>query len=338
MTQTNLQELLFERIVASYPRRIDAVEALMEILHLGKDPIYRRLRGDTFLSPPELTTLALHYRISIDALIVGASDNVVCDFNAFSRKVVGFTDFLEDFIQNLSQIRRLPNAHFYYATVEIPVLTYNFIPELICFKLYVWGRTTWNLEYLRDRPFDFELVTAPVSRLSQTLLDQYIALNSTELWSVNIVDNTLAQIEYHTYSGGFRYPQEAVVLCDKLLEWAAHMKSIAAVGKKFRIGEKPEHGSGQIQVFHNEMIHTNNTALITSDAGKSIFSAYCNPNFIKSTDPKLCDYTEEWFGNVIAKSNPITQSAEKTRDWFFREMTKKIERVKQRLQAYIDEN
>jgi len=334
----NLQLQLFEIIQSRYPRRVDAVEDLMQILNLGKDPVYRRLRNDTFLSPQELTTLALHYRISLDALVVGQSDNVVCNFNTFSKRVTGFSDYLENFISDLEQVRRLPNAHFFYASVEVPVLTYNFLPELICFKLYVWGRTTWNLEFLRNRQFEFSLITPPVIRLSEQLLDLYVSLDSTELWSVNIMDNTLAQIEYHTYSGGFRDPQDAIVLCEKLSAWAAHLKSVTASGKKFKIGDKPESGRGTVRVYHNEMVHTNNTALITSDVGKAIYSAYCNPNFIKSTDPRLCDYTEEWFGNVLAKSSPITHSSEKNRDWYFRELTKKIERVKTRIQLHIDEN
>jgi hypothetical protein len=52
----------------------------------------------------------------------------------------------------------------------------------------------------------------------------------------------------------------------------------------------------------------------------------------------LCDYTDDWFKNVIAKSSPLTQSSEKTRDWFFRELTRKIERVKQRILLHIEEN
>jgi len=338
MLQKNLQDQLLEMIQLRYPRRADAVEDLMRLLNLGKDPIYRRLRGDTFLSPPELTTLALHYRISLDALVVGQSDNVVCNFNAFSKRVTGFSDYLEDFIADLEQVRRLPNAHFFYASVEIPVLTYCFLPELISFKLYIWGRTTWNLEFLRQRKFNFDLVTLPVIRLSQTLANLYISMESTELWSVNIMDNTLAQIEYHVYSDGFQNPQDALLLCDKLMEWAAHLKAVATAGKKFNLGEKPENGHGSIRIYYNEMVHTNNTALITSDVGKMAYSAYCNPNFIKSTDPRLCAYTEDWFGNVVTKSTPISQGSEKSRDWFFRELTKKVERVKARIHLYIDEN
>lgn len=338
MTRPDLQESLFERILARFPRRTDAVDALCDILHLAKDPVYRRLRGDTFLSPTELATLAAHFRISLDALVTGETDHVLCSFNAFSNKVATFEDYLGGFLDDFEQIRRLPNPHLYYASTEVPVFTYSLFPELISFKLYIWGRTTWNLEYLRQRPFDFDLVTHPVIRLSQAVLKHYLSLNSTELWSVHLVDNTLAQIEYHVYSGGFRNPADAILLCEKTADWVAHMRAMAETGRKFNTDEKPENGRGIFNLYHNEMIYANITALVTSDVGRTVYSAFCNPNFLSSTDPKLCDYTESWFGQVLARSNLISQSSEKSRDWFFRELTKKIDRVKQRLLLHAEEN
>lgn len=337
MIEVNIQERFLELILERYPRRADAVEKLSELLNCGKDSVYRRLRGDTLLSPQELGLLANYYSISLDELIFGPSDRVVCTFNAFSKQIKGYEQYLEDFIDDLKKIRRLPDPHFYYASVEIPLLTYSFFEELISFKLYVWGRTTWNLNFLKDRPFDFQLFTAPMRRLNEELLEHYIALQSTEIWSVNIVDNTLAQIEYHVYSGGFSNPKDALLLCDRLHDWANHLKAMATAGKKFAANEKPESGRGVLQVYHNEMVHTNNTALITSDLGKFVYTSFCNPNFIKSSDHKLCSYTEDWFHIVISKSNPITLSAEKSRDWFFKELTKRIDRVKNRIQLHLDE-
>jgi hypothetical protein len=338
MSNPSLQDQLFEIILHRYPRRVDAVDDLCQLLNLAKDPVYRRLRGDTFLPPDELSLLARHFGISLDALVMGASDNVVCNFNAFSRKIKDFSDYLVGFNAEFEQIHRMPNTHLYYASAELSVFTYNFFPELISFKLYIWGRTTWNLESVRDRQFSLDLVTPPIIRLSQELLGHYLRLNSTELWTAQIMDITLAQIEYHVYSGGFRDPKEAIVLIDKLYAWALHMKAMAHAGKKFNIGEKPEHGRGDFNLYYNEMVYTNITALITSDIGRMVYSAFCTPNFLRSTDAKLCNYTEEWFASITAKSTRFSGESEKLRDWFFRDVTQKIERRKQKLLLYMEEN
>lgn len=336
MTQPGLQEQLFEQILGRYPRKSDAVEALCHLLHTTKDPVYRRLRGDTVLSPEEVTLLARYYQISLDSLIFNQTDTVVCNFNAFSRPISSFEDYLSTFLTDFEQLRRLPNVHFYYASAEIPVMTYNFFPELICFKLYIWGRTTWNLGYLHQRPFDFDLLTPPAQRLSKTILDHYLGIPGTELWSLNIADNTLAQIEYHVHAGGFRQPADALLLCDKLLEWAAHMKKMAESGRKFTYGGAPSDTAAPLHLYQNEIVYTNNTALLTSDLGNAVYSAFSNPNFFKSTDARLCTYMQDWFASVIAKSNLISQSNEKQRDWFFQGLSKKIERVKQQISTHLE--
>lgn len=338
MLQPTLQDQLFEIILRRFARRVDAVDALCELLNLAKDPIYRRLRGDTFLSPQELALLAKHYRISLDDLIIGQSNNVLCDYNAFSRKITSFSDYLATMNADFEHIHRMPNAHLFYASAELPVFTYSLFPELIAFKLYGWARTTWNMEWLKDRQFSFDIISQPVIRESQTMLKHYLTLPSTELWTAQIMDNSLAQIEYHLYARGFKDPQEALILIDRLQDWTSHMKAVTIAGRKFNIDEKPEHGRGQFQLFYNEMVYANITALITSDLGRLAYTAYCTPNFLKSTDDRLCDYTQNWFDSITAKSTALTHAADKNRDWFFREIAQKVERRKQRILLYIEDN
>lgn len=337
MLQPSIQDQLFELILSRFARRADAVDELSQLLNLAKDPIYRRLRGDTFLSPQELSLLSQHYRISLDALIAGQSNNVVFDYNAFSNKITSFSDYLTTMNADFERIHKMPNAHLYYASAELPVFTYSLFPELMAFKLYGWARTTWNLEWLRDRQFSFDLITQPVIRESQTMLQHYLTLPSTELWTAQIMDNTLAQIEYHVYAGGFRDPKEALVLIDRLQEWTTHMKAVTTAGRKFNVDENPELGRGKFQLFYNEMVYANIAALITSDVGRLAYTAYCTPNFLKSTDTRLCDYTQNWFESITSKSTALTHAADKNRDWFFREIGQKVERRKARILLHIEE-
>ncbi|MCB9343885.1 MAG: hypothetical protein R3A50_02795 [Saprospiraceae bacterium] len=338
MLNPTLQDQVFELILNNYPRRADAVEDICQLLNLAKDPVYRRLRGETYLPPSELSLLCRHYGISLDAIIHHESNNVICSFNAFTRRINDFSEYLNGFVEEFEQIHNLKDPHLHYASAELSVFTYNFFPEIISFKLYIWGRTTWNLVSVRDRQFSLDLVTPPIIRLSQEVLNQYIRINSTELWTAQIMDNTLAQIEYHVYSGGFRDPKEALILVDKLSEWSKHMKLMAAAGKKFNIGEKAELGRGDFNLFYNEMVYTNITALISAEEQQMVYSAFCTPNFLRSTDKRLCGYTNDWFNGIFSKSSRFSGEAEKLRDWYFREMDMKIARQRQRIERYIEEN
>jgi hypothetical protein len=333
----DFQERFFDIILSRYERRAEAVDALCRILNTTRDPVYRRLRGDTLLTPQEISLLALHFNISIDRLVFGQSSKLVCTFKPISSKVRDFADYLTDFIADFEIIRRLPNAHMFNASAEIPVLACTYFPELVAFKLYVWGRNTWDFEYLRDRAFSFDLVDEPVLRLIKGVQDHYNSMDSTELLSISTVDMTLAQVEYLVYSHGFRNGQEALTLCDKLTEWTAHLKAMATSGRKFAVGSNASERAAQFNLYHNEIFYTTNICHVRSDLGPATYFTYNGPNFLRTTDDKFCAFTEDWFGVVMAKSNPMSQVSERTREWFFKEITKKIDRVRQRIALHLAE-
>lgn len=329
----NLQTRLFEKILEQYPRKSLAIEALEELLSVGKDAIYRRFRGDTFLTPSELEILAKAYKISLDKLVFTNSNEVMVSFNAFEQPTQSFHKFVANIHQQIKRLNELPNPHFYYASHEIPVFHYMYFPELICFKFYVWGVTSWGFEYLKDQDFSFDLMPHPVRELCEKSIELYNRVPTTELWSLGIVDNTLNQIEYVATVDRFQNPSDGLLLCDKLLQLVQHMKTMAENGKKHAVETKPHEGSVEFNLYHNELVSTNNMMLVNSNSGRYLVATFCNPNFFRTMDEKLCDYTEEWMERIISQSNSISTHSAKSRDWFFKRLEKKIKAVRSRIEV-----
>ena len=65
-----------ETILGKFSKKSKAVDELSELLQVGKDAVYRRLRGDTVLAPEEMKVLARHFQISIDDFIFEDSNSV----------------------------------------------------------------------------------------------------------------------------------------------------------------------------------------------------------------------------------------------------------------------
>lgn len=331
-----LQDQFLEAVLSQYPKRSVAVDALSEMLGTGKDAIYRRLRGDTLLTPDELQLLARAFNISLDALVFDQSDKVFFSYSFFEKPVDSFRTYLTGIFQYLEQASKQAKARVYYASAEIPFFYYCFFPELIAFKLYVWGRTIWGFDYLRNRPFDFEILPYSDLQLAEQCLLFYRDLPSTEHWSMNMVDFTLSQIEYHVISGAFKNGEDALVLCDRLLDLTQHLQAMAEHGRKFVINRPPDTApENSFELYHNEMVYSNNTILVCSDQGKMLFTTYSNPNFLRSTDQKICDYTENWFIQMGSKSERISQQSEKTRAWFFNVLKRRIEQARSRIELQI---
>ncbi|MEO1517633.1 MAG: hypothetical protein AAFV95_21595 [Bacteroidota bacterium] len=330
---TRLQQQLLETILSKYAKKATAVEELSQILAIGKDAVYRRLRGDTLLTPDELGLLSRQFKISLDALVFENTDTVFFTFNRFSKTSKNFEEFLWNFLEEMERASKLPDYRFYYASAELPLFQSMFVPELIAFKMFIWGRTVLDFGFIQEASFSFDLIPLPLMQLTEKMLSIYIRLPSTELWSQNIIDNTLNQFEYHLSSGSFKRPEDALLLCDKLSELIDHMQLMARHGRKMALGATPSETSGSsFDLYHNEMVHTNNTILATTTTGNVLYTTLSNPNFLKSSDPQICEFMEDWFQKVIVKSNSISMQSERSREWFFNRLRKKIERSRHRME------
>jgi Helix-turn-helix len=338
MQQLNkLQLYLFEEILTRFPRRPDAVDALSKLLNIGPDAIYRRMRGDSSLSSDEITLLAKKFNVSLDKFIFQQSDSVVFTFNPFSHKVRSFEDYLKGIEVDLDMMIKLPDIKIMDAWTEIPFFYYIYFPELFSFKFYVWGRTIWHFEYLQTRKFTLDIIPVPVIHQAQKILERYRKIPSTQLWSLSIVDNTLTQIEYHVNSGSFEHPEDALLLCQKVLELAEHMEKMAVYGKKIIVGGNAEHGGADLELYHNEMLSTNNTIFVQSRVGRFVYTTISNPNFLKTSDDQMCTYTDNWFKNIIEKSRMMSKSGELGRRFFFDRLKKRIEAVRKRVALLVEE-
>ncbi len=331
-----LQDQLFEDVLAKFPKKSIAVEELSNLFGVGKDAVYRRLRGDTLLAPDELAALAQKFNLSLDAYVFEDANTVFCSFNPFTKEIKNVSDYLEGIHKLMGKVQHLPNTSMYYATSDVPLFVYFYFPEILQFKIYIWGRAVWMFDYLDDMKFNFNVIGPHGMEMAQDMLKYYVKLPSTELWSTDILDNTLNQIEYHVNSGHFSNLEDAMTLCKRLDDLANHMETTAKLGYKFLPNQSQEIKGGEIKLYHNEMVYSNNTILFDTVAGKAVYSSYTNPNFLKINDQRMCDFTHSFFEKIKSKSILMSVQGEKQRSWYFNRMRKKIELTKTRISLQME--
>lgn len=337
MTRNYLQDKLLKLILEKYPKKAQAVLNLAELLSVGKDGIYRRIRSDTLLSPDEIFFLAKHFNISLDEIVFDQSNKLIFSYNLFTNKIKSFDDYLIQIHQQTTAVGRLPDVLIYYASQELAPFFYYFVPELAKFKLYVYGLTAWDLDFLKNQKFNFDLIPPSTENLMGELVKLYSDLNTKDLWTQGMLDNTLNQIEYVMLIDRFDNPQDALLLCDRLLELLAHLKKMAEAGGKFAMNASPDSYRGSFDLYYNELVNTGNTILAVTGAGKFLYTTFINPNFLLTSDPKLCDKIEEWFKKTISRSTSISRHSGKSRNLFFNRLEKKVSSTKNRIQMILDE-
>lgn len=330
----NFHSKFLRELISLYTKKSEAVERIGEILGISSNNVYRRLRGDTLISLDEMSVLAEAHQLSIDKLLNLYENDVMFTFNSFDNQVKHVDDFVNNLLGLLRQFSMVPDAKVLYASAEIPVFYHAYVPELFSFKLYVWARTVWNLDYFKNEKFKTDIIPFTTRQSFNLLTEQYKHLNSVELWSYNLFDNTLNQIEYHLEGGMFENEQDAVILCEALETICDHMRQMAIHGRKFSLDGDAELGS-ELTLFHNEIVYTNNTILYTAANVKVLFTTFCNPNFIMTKDQRICDFSHDWFDTVVSKSQLISGLNERQRNKYFDGIQRRIALTKKRIELFL---
>ncbi|MCB0634057.1 MAG: hypothetical protein R2824_14430 [Saprospiraceae bacterium] len=333
--QPNLQDDLIDKILNRFPKKSQAAEKLMEVLSLNRDGVYRRLRGDTMLNAVEIQTLATHFDISLDSILSDKQGKVSFSYNRSEQPISSFLDYLQLINYQISLFVRQPNIHAHYTAREVPIFIYMMFPRLMALKLYIYGLTNWNLDYLQHRKFRFDLITAKELEIAYATGKLYCALDSTDYWTLSFLDQSLNQIEYMLLDGRFERAEDAFEICSDLVELVRHCRHMAEEGKKFMPGQKPLEQNGQFELFHNELTGTYNTILGVTETHSILYHTLDGPNFIFTTDQEMCSYMERWFQSMISTSTAISIHSSKNRNYYFNRLEEKVNQMARRLELLI---
>jgi hypothetical protein len=333
----DLQTKLLDRALKKFPKQSVAVAELSRLLNVGQNGVYRRLRGETALLPAEIDLLANAFDLSIDNLIFEQKGKILFSYSLFSRPVYTLRDYLDSVREQAEYYAAQDETYVYYTTQEIPIFLYYSSPLLFRFKMYIYSSIYWNLEFVKDKPFSFDLIPEKFCGEALDIARLYNSLPSEELWSINVLDKTLSQMEFLLQSGKFAYSEEVLMLCNAIEELVDHVKSMAANGRKALPQEPTPEGETSYRLYYNELTSTNDTLLVTVKSGKILFTSVGMPNFLYTTNEFLCNNIYLWFQEMAQRSNSLTVHAAKNRDWFFNRLKEKINYTRKRLDLLMED-
>lgn len=336
MNPGSLQKKLLDLIQERYPKRAIAVDALGKLLQLSADSVYRRLRGESLLSPDEISLLAQEYQISIDQLIHQQEKQLLFSFNAFEQPIESFDTYIDQLLFTAQQIQMLPEVEIYYTVQELSTFLLPLFPRLFSFRMYVYGLSYWKFDYLQDTHFQVDLVPATVIEKALKVNEIYNDITSHELWDLSIIDNTLNQIEYLATTDRFKNLGQVIALCEDLMAVMDYLNAMAQTGRKFALHADPAKARAGFDLYYNEFASTNDSLLVSSPEKKLLFTTFGSPDFLSTRNQGFCNHLESWFKTIISRSTSISTHSERKRGWFFRHLEKKIQTTRERIEVSYD--
>ncbi|MDQ3142290.1 MAG: hypothetical protein M3Q56_08590 [Bacteroidota bacterium] len=314
------------------------VDDLCGILNLQKSTVYKKLRGESPLHIDDACLLAEHFKLSLDEIMGLSKGRIYFDFPAMHQKIKNSQDYLEPIVLDLERLL-LVKPKIYYATKELPLFYYFSSPALAAFKFHVFYNIIWREDKNAWIKFSLNQYILDQQFINQTrkISELYMNFDSNEIWNINILDNTLNQIRYFLESGLYEEAELSLSLCDEMSKLLEIISKTLETGNKSHWKRNKE-GGGFINIFNNEIAHTNNVIYIKSESIRAVYSTYDNPNFMRSLNTQLCDYTESWFHRLEKHSSALTLGNVKDRKNFINYLQVRIEKTKLWVETFIKSN
>jgi len=231
----NFLEALTER----YPRKIDLVNALIEILPLEKESIYRRLRKDIFFTAEEIMRVASAWNISLDN-IISVNPNKIRPFRFNMIEFVNPQEddysLLENHNQTLEIIGQDPESRMVEITHTLPRSLYGRYENLTRFFTMKW-------RYKHDMP-EVPLVFSDIQipERMRAIEKEYIKRihNISEINAIHdprFIEHLVDDIVYFR-SVRIITDEEVALLKEELLELIDHVEDVVSKGYLHNTGNK----------------------------------------------------------------------------------------------------
>lgn len=298
------------------------VARVAEVLNLGTDAVYRRVRADTILTAEEMLLLAGKYNLDLNRLS-GRKPRPQYE-PVIPSYLNSEVEYFEHLNRQQGYVGMLTNVSFRHVSSELPFSYEMAFPCLRTFKIFMYGITTWQLKKWESKKFDPALIDPKAHELAAVFVRTSFDFNGTELLSASIIDITLRQITYMAEVARFKDPNCITNILQELLVLIDHMENMANTGLRFLPDDDISKGRPSYQMYLNELSNSTNLLLLDSDQMDLQTSMTICPNYITTDDKEVFKRSSEWYENLIKNGTLLGSSAPRYTISFFNQLRQKV--------------
>ena len=311
MITNELNTGLVNAVKEKLPSKDNLANALMDILYIGKEAIYRRLRGEVPFTLAEAAVISRKLGISLDKMIgVSFRDNAVFDMNIVSseKPFEAYYSILEKQVDLFRSVKEDETSEIGTSSNSIPQtlsLKYNMLSK---FRLFKW---MYQNENIKCKHFEEMEIPQKMVEKQKEYSDLVSHIHSVDyIWDNMIFSHLVNDIQYFcsihliTDEDKDMLKEELFLLIDEMEELSARGKSKAGNDVKIYIS--------------NINFEATYSYLDTSSTQLSLIRIY-SINSITTQDQEMFRGLKEWIQSLKKFSTLISESGEMQRIQFFKQ-------------------
>ncbi|WP_165041505.1 hypothetical protein [Dysgonomonas sp. ZJ709] len=306
----NTHDGLISALENTLPPNKNIANALLDILPLGKEAVYRRLRGHVQFTLDEAVIISKELGISLDE-IAGIKDK---DRAVFGLRLLQSENLIDKYCEVLNMYTRiflkLKDCHS-KVIAAFRIIPYSFVlpfSNLSKFKLYRWIYQTQAIT--NTIPFSELIVPQKVIDAQKRFIDEIRFITySYFIFDRNMFTSFAREINYFAKQNLIS-DTEVQDLKSEIFELLSVIELTAATGT-YSTGKS-------ISLYLSDVDFDASYAYFKGDDIElSLLSLY-SIGIIDSENPYVCQSHKEWIESLRRFSTLITQSGEKERKSFFK--------------------
>lgn len=304
----NLISAIKEKLL--YDKQTNIANELMDILSVGKEAIYRRLRNEVPFTFSEVALIAKKLGISIDT-IVGTSLSKNISFELIQVRYADPEEIdyfrLKEYLEVLKAARESEDSELVYASnifPQYPGFSYDYLTRFYSFKWWYQCVNASNMESYTESKLPEEFAKIRKEIVNETMNIK----NTCYIWDSSILSSVVKDIKYFDSLGHLR-DIDKKMLKEELNELVDGLESVAVKGM-FKTGNKV-----QIYVCNTDFDATY-CYLRTPRYKVSMIGAFSN--YVNSLDDRAYDKLVSWTQSLKKLSTLISESGEIYRAQFFK--------------------
>lgn len=297
---------------------------LAELLGVNPDAAYRRIRGTTPLTYPELQKVCEHYKVSFDSAMNYEGKTHPFEFiSMFDQNRFNMLTHVKETVAQLRFFKKADNCNMTLVAMDLPYFRQFGYSSLLRFKLFYWQGAVLNREGQQQKKFDPTYCDEAVESEMKHLYSLYHGIDSIELWTPESLDSTLKQIKYGLDAGFFASVEDAMQICDDLDDLITKLEREAVVSKKYFNGEHGEE-SAKFELYQSDILLGTNTVQVQCNDDLYTYIGFNSFNSLMSKSPSFSNECQRWIMQFRSKSTMLSDVSEKFRYQFFHALRSKI--------------
>ena len=320
------QVRLFDIIQKELPANALLVEKVCEVLKIGIDAAYRRMRGSKPLSLEEAVTLCDYFGVSFENQLAHKEKMKFAFVPSELENLNSYVAYAKELAKITDKANLLPDCEIMLSAADIPAFHYTGYHEMTMFQLFSWHKNMYDY-FGTYEDFCQQYNNEDAIEYCAKINANYQQIPSTEIWTENTIDSMIKLITYHVEMEHFNDKKIPLTIAGQLFELINKLQEWIKNGEK---GEKKT----PYKFFVNDIDIGNTLLLLDNDHQKRCVIRLFTINGLNINDERFCQKASNWLASLIKRSTLISGIATTERPKFITSQKQKIKNLKHFIESF----